>query len=130
MVRGLTGWVRCLIVWESSGIHPMARKIEQQMNEAILNRKDWHKANTRVSYDPETQISRVYLHNNLISEIGDGFLKLYDGGWQSATTKSRLSAILKANGADDGIYQKDFQWYIWNGKEQKSEEFYNGMILY
>lgn len=129
MVRGLTGRTLWVILQESSGIHPMARKIEQQMNEAIRDRKDWHKANTRVSYDPETQISRVYLHNNLISEIGDGFLKLYDGGWQSVTTKSRLSAILKANGADDGIYQKDFQWYIWNGKERKSEEFYNGMIL-
>ena len=107
----------------------MARKIEQQMNAAIAARKDWHCANTRVSYDPETQISSIYLHNNLISQVGESFIKLYDGGWQSVTTKSRLNAILKANGADDGIYQKDFQWYIWNGKEQKSEEFYNGMIL-
>lgn len=107
----------------------MARKIEQQMNAAIRNRKDWHSANTRVCYDPETQISKVYLHNNLISEVGESFIKLYDGGWQSATTKSRLSAILRANGADDGIYQKNFQWYIWNGATNESEEFYNGMIL-
>ena len=105
----------------------MARKIEQKMNAAILNRKDWHCANTRVEY--EHGISRVYLHGNKIAEVGDNFIRLWDGGWQSNTTKSRLSAILKANGADDGIYQKNFQWYIWNGKERKSEEFYNGMIL-
>ena len=107
----------------------MARKIEVLMNAAIAARKDWHKANTRVEYEQGNGISRVYLHGNKIAEVGENFIKLYDGGWQSVTTKSRLSAILKANGANDGIYQKDFQWYVWNGKEQKSEPFYNGMIL-
>ena len=34
----------------------------------------------------------VFLHGNKIAEIGDDSLTLFDGGWQSNTTKSRLNA--------------------------------------
>ena len=107
----------------------MARKIEQQMNEAILNRKDWHKANTRVEYEQGNCISRVYLHGNKIAEVGDNFIRLFDGGWRSVTTKSRLNAILRGNGnGTEGVYQRNYQWYI--SHDGTEEEFVSGMILY
>jgi hypothetical protein len=105
------------------------RKIERQMNAAILHRKNWQLDNTRVEYEEGNCISRVYLHGNKIAEVGEGFINLYDGGWQSATTKSRLSAILREHGADDGIYQKNFKWFVYNGKTKESEEFASGMTL-
>ena len=104
------------------------RVIERQMNKAIANRQDWKSANTSVHYEQENEISRVFLHGNLIAEIGEGFLKLYDGGWQSNTTKSRLNAILSENGfGDEKVYQKDFQWFIQH--DGITEPFASGMIL-
>ncbi len=104
------------------------RKIETLMNKAIANRCDWKCDNTRVEYEEGNQISRVYLHGNKIAEIGDNFIQLFDGGWQSKTTKSRLNAILSENGAgNEYIYQKNHQWFIsYDGKE---EEFESGILL-
>jgi hypothetical protein len=108
------------------------RKIERQMNNAISLSKDWKSANTEVQYEQGNCISRVYLHGNLIAEIGNGFIKLFDGGWQSNTTKSRLNAILSEHGiAGEGVFQKNWTWFVrlWNGSEFVTTEFRSGMRL-
>ena len=106
------------------------RKIERQMNAAITASKDWKNANTEVlNVDG---ISYVYLHGNLIAEVDDNGIKLYDGGWQSVTTKSRLNAILTEHGiAGEGVYQHKFEWFIrlYNGTEFFVTEFRSGMRL-
>jgi len=73
------------------------RLIERQMNKAIANSQDWKSANTEVEYFSGMDISRVYLHGNLIAEVGPTYIQLFDGGYQSNTTKSRLNAILAAS---------------------------------
>ncbi len=89
------------------------RKIEQQMIAAINNNQDWQSANTSVHYDPSSGASRVYLHGNKIAEVGDTFIRLFDGGWQSNTTKSRLNAILQEHGdVGDRVFQKAFDWFV------------------
>ena len=90
------------------------RKIEEQMNSAVANNKNWTSANTSVTYCPESEESKVYLHGNHIATIGDDFLRIFDGGWQSNTTKSRLNAIINefCNAFTDGVFQKDFVWYV------------------
>jgi hypothetical protein len=106
------------------------RKIETQMNNAISEGTDWRTANTRV--ETVEGVSSVYLHNNLIAEITDDSIKLYDGGWQSNTTKSRLNAILSEHGVTgEGVFQKNFEWFIrlWNGTEFFTTEFRSGMRL-
>ena len=87
------------------------RKIETQMNNAISEGTDWKSANTRV--ETVDGVSSVYLHNNLIAEIGDAFIRLFDGGWQTTTTKSRLNAILNVHGeSGDCVFQKNFEWFV------------------
>ena len=87
------------------------RKIEFQMNNAITNSVDFKSANTRV--DNIDGVSFVYLYGNKIAEVGDSFIRLYDGGRQSNTTKSRLNAILSEHGLPgEGIFQKNFKWYV------------------
>ena len=87
------------------------RKIEAQMNQAIANNQDWRSANTRVEFIDG--VSFVFLHNNKIAEVGDNFIRLFDGGWQSVTTKSRLNAILSEHGLPgEGIFQKKFEWFV------------------
>ena len=106
------------------------RKIETQMNNAISEGTDWKTANTRV--ETVEGVSFVYLHNNLIAEVTDDSMKLYDGGYQSNTTKSRLNAILSEHGVTgEGVFQKNFEWFIrlWNGTEFFTTEFRNGMRL-
>ena len=89
------------------------RKIEQQMNAAISNNKNWQSANTAVTFDEESNVSTVFLHGNKIAEVGDTFIRLFDGGWQSNTTKSRLNAILSEHGDDgDKVFAKNFDWYV------------------
>ena len=106
------------------------REIETQMNNAISEGTDWRTANTRV--ETVEGVSFVYLHNNLIAEVTDDSMKLYDGGYQSNTTKSRLNAILSEHGVTgEGVFQKNFEWFIrlWNGTEFFTTEFRSGMRL-
>ena len=87
------------------------RKIERLMNAAISNGKNWSSANTTVTHTDD--VAQVRLHGNLIAEIGDNFIRLFDGGWQSNTTKSRLNAILAEHGEQgDGVFQKNWQWFV------------------
>jgi len=106
--------------------HRPMRKIERLMNTAISACKSWKSANTEVVTETDG-ISVVYLHGNRIAEIGDDFIRLFDGGWQSNTTKSRLNAILSAHGAGESIFQKNWEWFI--NTAQGVVEFESGMIL-
>jgi hypothetical protein len=86
------------------------RVIESQMNRAINQEIDWKKDNTQVINIEG--VSFVYLFDNLIAMIGDTWLELFDGGYQSKTTKSRLNAILSEHGNSEYIYQKNFNWFL------------------
>ncbi len=92
-------------------IKPVGRKIENQMIEAIKNNQDWHSANTAVECD--NGISTVKLHGHVIAEVGDSFIRLFDGGHQTNTTKSRLNAILNGCGLPgERVFAKKFEWFI------------------
>jgi len=102
------------------------RKIERQMNAAIRLSKNWSNTNTTVHFNEEDETSNVYLHGNLIAVIGDTFIQLFDGGWQSNTTKSRLNAILAENGnGGDCVFQKNFEWFF----RSTDTPFFSGMML-
>ena len=120
------------------------RKIEQQMIAAIKDNTDWKCDNTEVI--AIEGVSFVYLHGNKIAEVGDDFLKLFDGGYitesgeiiLTKTTKSRLNAILSEFGYTCGtkqeyIFQKQFEWFIQmfdlTEKAMRTIPFINGMRL-
>ena len=87
------------------------RKIESQMNAAILEGRNWASGNTQVTHTDD--VVQVRLHGNLIAEIGDGFIRLFDGGHQTKTTKSRLNALLSAFGLPgQRVFAKNFDWYL------------------
>ena len=102
------------------------RKIEIEMNRAIASGTNWSKANTSVSFEGET--AEVRLHGNLIARVGEGFIELFDGGWQTTTTKSRLNAILAENGIPgERVFQKAFHWFV--SQEGGPIPFFSGMRL-
>jgi hypothetical protein len=86
------------------------RQIEQQMNRAINQEIDWKKDNTQVINIEG--VSFVYLYSNLIAMVADTWLELFDAGYQTHTTKSRLNAILRAHGNGEYVYQKNFNWFV------------------
>ena len=111
------------------------RKIEQQMCQAIQNNKNWAGSNTSVI--TEDNVSKVYLHGNHIATVDDDTMTIFDGGYQSNTTKSRLNALCdEFCVAGEGVFQKDFAWYVRlfvgavNGQKVfKTIDFENGFIF-
>ena len=113
------------------------RKIEAQMIAAINGNRNWGSGNTSVIFEAETGDSMVYLHGNHIATVPEDSLELFDGGWQSVTTKSRLNALCSAFAyAGEGVFQKDWAWYVrrWVGNLGaqscwKTEAFVSGYVL-
>ena len=105
------------------------RKIETQMNRAIVNKNDWSNSNTVVEYNSNTDCSAVYLHNNRIAtyDHNNEALKLSSCGWQSVTTKSRLNAILSEIFVGASVYQKAFDWFF--NYNNQTHNFFDGMII-
>jgi len=105
------------------------RKIETQMCSAVHNSKNWSNSNTTVSFNEEDNISIVRLHGNKIAEVGDDYMTIFDGGYQSVTTKSRLNALINefCNAFTDGVFQKNYQWFITDNNVTK--EFRNGYVF-
>ena len=111
------------------------RKIETQMCKAIQSNLDWKSGNTQViTIDG---VSFVYLHGNQIATIDEDSMTIYDGGWQSTTTKSRLNALCNYFCIDgECVYQKNFQWYVdkfvgmaGQSKVFNTYDFTNGFIF-
>ena len=113
------------------------RKIESEMCLAIQQNLNWKSGNTEVTIDKETNTSSVYLHGNLIATVTDNDMTIYDGGYQSTTTKSRLNALCKEFCIEgECVYQKNFKWFVdkvvgyaGQSKVFNTYEFTNGFVF-
>ena len=111
------------------------RKIESQMCQAIQSNKNWKSGNTEVITNDTT--SNVYLHGNLIATVTDTDMTIFDGGWQSNTTKSRLNALCQEFCiSGECVFQSNFLWYVRkfvgkiNGQSIfKTEDFVSGYLF-
>ena len=90
------------------------RKIEREMNNAVKNKIAWSKNNTCTTFDSTIENCFVYLHGNHIAtyNYANKELSLYDGGWQSNTTKSRLNALCYELATGFSVFQKNWDWFI------------------
>ena len=106
------------------------RLIEKNMNKAIRDRKEhWQSANTSVESFYCSVSDRVgsivKLHGNKIAEVYANSIVLFDGGWQTVTTKSRLNALLDVFATGTGVIQRNFDWYL--TYKHLKEDFVSGM---
>lgn len=101
------------------------RKITQEMVSAFYNAESASKDNTRVIVD-DTMVY-MYLHGNQIASYDtiNGAVTIWNGGWESTTTKERLNGVLRA--LDLGIRQVKGVWYL-IGKDSK-EYFNSGSLV-
>ena len=108
------------------------RKIEIEMNNAVRNKIAWSKNNTLTTFDNTIENCFVYLHGNHIATYNhvDKELALFDGGWQSNTTKSRLNALCNEFATGFGVFQKNWDWFISDFKNVKKEFVSNTIVNY
>ena len=105
------------------------------MIEAIKGNKNWSSGNTQVVTN--MGVSTVYLHGNKIAMIDDTSMTIFDGGWKSNTTKSRLNTLCDEFCiAGEGVFQENFLWYVRkfvgaiNGKNiYQTEDFKSGYVF-
>ena len=128
------------------------RKLEKQMNQAIRGQRNWAGSNTTVFTTDNGLESTVYLHGNHIAtyfhdtrelQIFDGgwqsvttksrlnaLLDEFDGGWQTVTTKSRLNALLDEFDYGSFVFQKNWQWFLQrNFNPSHKVDFISGMFV-
>ena len=87
------------------------RKIEIQMNQAVQSGTDFSQANTSVHHHDGVAVVRLY--GSKIAEVGDDFITLFDGGYRTTTTKSRLNALMNEFcSPGEGVFQKAYQWFL------------------
>ena len=105
------------------------RKLERQMNRAIVNKNDWAGSNTQVNYNSNTNCSSIYLHGHQIATVdhNTNAVKLSSCGYETVTTKSRLNAILEEVKYGCRVFQKNFDWFV--GYNNETQRFFDGMIL-
>ena len=106
------------------------RKIEAKMNKAMRHFLPFSSGNTTVVQHRNDM--EVFLHGNHIATLNkiSMDLRLFDGGWQSNTTKSRLNALLdEFTHGGYGVFQKDFVWYVSDRLDGSVRPFFSGMTV-
>ena len=91
------------------------RVIEKNMNTAIRNGKDFRSGNTSVTHlinDAGQKEAIIKLHGNHIATVMNDTMLLFDGGWQSNTTKSRLNALCYEFATGYKVFQKNWDWFV------------------
>ena len=91
------------------------RKIEAKMNKAMRHFLPFSSGNTTVVQHRNEM--EVFLHGNHIATLCkiSMDLRLFDGGWQSVTTKSRLNALLDEFKPQYKVFQKNWSWFVTAG---------------
>jgi len=105
------------------------RKIERQMNQAMRYFRPFSSSNTTVVQNDRDM--DVFLHGNHIASLCkiSMDLRIFDGGWQSNTTKSRLNALLEEFADSYRVIQKDFNWYVVDSYDNSRVPFWSGMTV-
>ena len=99
------------------------------MNQAMRYFRPFSSSNTTVVQNDRDM--EVFLHGNHIATLCkiSMDLRIFDGGWQSNTTKSRLNALLDEFGGGDRVIQKDFTWYLVSNLDNSRRAFFSGMTV-
>lgn len=123
---------------------PPMRKIESQMIAAVREvladsnfvGQYWKSDNTCVFQCKENGPNgrrwiEIILHNTVVALIEPDAMRisLYTKGWRSATTKSRINAILSDISDGYSVFQKNNEWRFSRRTWDRSEPFYDGLSV-
>ena len=99
------------------------------MNQAMRYFRPFSSSNTTVVQNDRDM--DVFLHGNHIATLCkiSMDLRLFDGGWQSNTTKSRLNALLSEFKPGFGVFQKNWTWFVSDRLNNKVFPFTSGGLI-
>ena len=105
------------------------RKVSREVISAFLAGKSKKVDNTYCNGNA------LYLYGNQIASNVNGAIRIFDGGFSSATTKERLNALLQLMNSSGNyetiataVYQKNYQWFLQFNNGDKTN-FQNGTIV-
>ena len=73
----------------------------------------------------------IRLHGNLIGTVdtASNQLRIFDGGWQTVSTKSRLNALCDEFAPCMGVFQKNWDWFVSDRLTNQIVPFFSGMAV-
>lgn len=103
------------------------RKIESDMLKCVRNSRAKSLGNTEVFITGGCNGAVALFGNTIAYFDGDLFITVRDGGWRTATTKSRLNALLNTTGYR--IWQRKNEWRLFYYGQDRGP-FMNDMTFY
>ncbi len=99
------------------------------MNKAMRHFLPFSSGNTTVVQNRNDM--DVFLHGNHIATLCkiSMDLRIFDGGWRSNTTKSRLNALLNEFIPSMRLNQKNWAWFLSDDLDGSTVPFVSGMTV-
>ena len=99
------------------------------MNKAMRHFLPFSSGNTTVVQNDRDM--DVFLHGNHIATVCkiSMDLRIFDGGWRSNTTKSRLNALLNEFIPSMRVNQKNWTWFLSDDLDGSTVPFISGMTV-
>ena len=99
------------------------------MNKAMRHFLPFSSGNTVVVQNRDDM--EVFLHGNHIATLCkiSMDLRIFDGGWRSNTTKSRLNALLNEFVPSMRLNQKNWAWFLSDDLDGSTVPFISGMTV-
>ena len=110
---------------------PMSRQIESLTYETVRLGLHGRVSGSNTMVRVSREVVEIFLHGNHIASVDTATndLTLFDGGWQSVTTKSRLNALLDEFVPSMGIFQKNWTWFLSDRLDGSVVPFISGMTV-
>ena len=104
---------------------------EYNITSAVRGKQNGVFGNTAVSFNSTNTKGLVNLHGNIIAEIDFSRkkVKIFNRGWKSNTTKSRLNCTLEGLRCKYRLAQRKGRWYLLNQDLSVFKEFSEGMVV-
>lgn len=104
---------------------------EYNITTAVRSKQNGVFGNTAVSFNSTSTKGMVNLHGNIVAEIDFSRkkVKIFNRGWKSNTTKSRLNCTLEGLRCKYRLAQRKGKWYLLNQDLSVFKEFSEGMVV-
>ncbi len=70
------------------------------------------KVSTAVFTDPADNHTKVVYHNTAVVSFDHESIELNTGGWETATTKTRMNQASNQYSLGYQVYQRDYTWFV------------------
>ena len=100
---------------------------KQELIERLIYSEDYAKNHNAEVYSENNKRVLCLHYTEIVKISTNGEIQLNSGDYHTVTTKSYINLVLENLNRPERVIQKDFVWYVDNGKEKVS--FEDGMYI-